>query len=158
MSVIFPFISPVNGISFYKEKAIRAKIGDHITILRDRDNRYDVNAFKILHNNNLIGFLPKEISFKLANLTYETLVAEIHQVLSTDKGFGLRIRVQGPNKIKSDLEIDEFIDNEVEKILVKNKQGRILGEFVSLEGDKVRVKRENMSDILYPAKLTNILN
>jgi hypothetical protein len=157
MSIIFPFISPVNGITFYKENALKANVGDPLEIVRDRDNKYDINAFKILHKNNIVGFLPKPISYKLANLSYEKLEAFVSQVLSSEKGFGLRIKVIDSNLSALDISTDKYIERSVEKILVKNKQGRVLGEFVSVEGDKIRVRRNNMSDILYPAKLTNIL-
>ena len=57
---VFPLESfTISGISFYQSKLEDITYDSELTMELDPDNEYDKDAIKILYNNELIGYVPK---------------------------------------------------------------------------------------------------
>lgn len=151
MSLVLPFIAPVNGITFHLGQAKLAKEGDLITIKHDSSNTYDFKAMEIIHQGNAIGFLPKEIAHRLFDNGLKTFSGIIAQVLSSEKGFGLRVKVLS----SEDAVRDPAIENHQRELYISNRQGRLLGKYHSSDNEKVNVLHSSGRIIAYPIPLTN---
>lgn len=53
--------SPLAGFQFYDGKALwdEMKIGDALTLIRERDNPHDANAVRVEWNGNRLGYIPR---------------------------------------------------------------------------------------------------
>lgn len=92
MTLKYPFIVPVNGITFHKEYAMNAKQGMKVVIMHEA-NKYDELAFEIKLNDKRIGYLPKQLSHRLYSQGKRKMHGIVSQVLDTENGFGLRIKI-----------------------------------------------------------------
>lgn len=151
MSLLFPFVAPVNGITFHLDQAKMAKVGDLVSISHSLTNSYDSKAMEITHQGTPIGFLPKEIAHRLFDQGFSSLSGIVAQVLSSEKGFGLRVKV-----LKDEADIEEVKTEKTNNdIFISNRQGRPLGKYHSNVGDKVSVLHSSGRIITYPIPLTN---
>ena len=53
--------SPLAGFQFYEGKALwdEMRVGDVLTLVRERDNPYDANAVRIEWKGNRLGYIPR---------------------------------------------------------------------------------------------------
>jgi hypothetical protein len=53
--------SPLAGFQFYEGKALwdEMRVGDALTLVRERDNPYDANAVRIEWKGNRLGYIPR---------------------------------------------------------------------------------------------------
>jgi hypothetical protein len=53
--------SPLAGFQFYDGKALweDMKVGDALTLVRERDNPHDANAVRVEWNGNRLGYVPR---------------------------------------------------------------------------------------------------
>lgn len=53
--------SPLAGFQFYDGKALwdEMKLGDALTLIRERDNPHDANAVRVEWNGNRLGYIPR---------------------------------------------------------------------------------------------------
>lgn len=151
MSLVLPFIAPVNGITFHLGQAKLAKEGDLITIKHASSNTYDSKAMEIIHQGNAIGFLPKEIAHRLFDQGLKTFSGIIAQVLSSEKGFGLRVKVLS---VAEDAK-ESFVEPHQSELYISNRQGRLLGKYHSNDNERVSVLHTSGRIISYPIPLTN---
>jgi hypothetical protein len=53
--------SPLAGFQFYGGKVLwdEMKVGDALTLVRERDNPYDANAVRVEWNGSHLGYIPR---------------------------------------------------------------------------------------------------
>lgn len=55
-----PMSFKIAGISYYQEKIKNVLLDQKLIMMKDPSNKYDKNAIKILYNNDIIGYVPKD--------------------------------------------------------------------------------------------------
>src|SRR5688572_413563 len=53
--------SPLAGFQFYDGKALwdEMRVGDELTLVRERDNPHDANAVRVEWKNSRLGYIPR---------------------------------------------------------------------------------------------------
>ena len=63
---MFPVTSCLlSGVSFYKDIVKNISIGDILEMSFDSKNKYDSNAIVIKKNDNICGYIPREVQAKI---------------------------------------------------------------------------------------------
>ena len=169
MSIHFPFISPVTGVTFYTEALGRVKEGMVAELYHDKGNSYDSNAVAVKILGNQVGFLPKELAKRVVLSGGEFWSGVVVNVLKSHNGIGLRLSVTHPSKVQdlTPTSISPSTNNDVknaqviieDKILptpkpllniVKAKSGRILGTLISQDKTYTTVLTDQGREVRYP--------
>lgn len=149
-NIHLPFISPVAGVSQYQSEVMLVDVASMLTIEHEPDNPYDNNACAIKFNNQLLGYLPKILAAKLVSTGETSWQGEVVEILDGINR-GLRVRVSKLNSPKIVHKPKPV--KEADPLKVQSKSGRILGEFVRVEGLNIIVKSAQGVEVSYPKEL-----
>ena len=148
MNHFSPFIFPVTGVTFKKEAVDKVVEGDSVSLIRDPENEFDVNAIVVLINGSQVGFVPAALAVRLSKSRANSWLGEVERVLVHEGNKGLRVKVNE--------EID--VSKEEQKIaqVVYSVSGRYLGELLDVSGRKARIKASTGRTITYPVDVITI--
>lgn len=149
----YPFIVPVNGVSFRQDAALRVRRGDSVDIRRQPDNPHDPQAMAIFLSatGDHLGYMPAPLARRIAD---DHLVGHIDEVLGGATR-GLRVKVTGvaaeeADSVPEGASLESHAPAAASEVFTRS--GRLLGTFVSAEGGKVTVATP-AGEVSYPEKV-----
>jgi hypothetical protein len=162
VSIHFPFISPVTGVTFYSDALAKVKEGMVAELYHDKANEFDSNAVAVKVSGNQVGFLPKELARRVVQSGGEFWSGVIVNVLKSHNGIGLRLSVDHQSEplqnevLLENIEPKSIIDTLVELVDVKAKSGRLLGTLISKDSTHTKVLTPQGREVLYPNGLLQL--
>lgn len=160
MSLLFPFTTPVRGVSQYSAAVAQANTGDYAIVRHDPLNPYDANACEVIVNNELVGYLPALLAARLVH-TAAQWEGQITEKFGGEHP-GLRISVRGAvpssnvnlNAISENAQpVDVLLPTpRTPSRLVAAHSGRILGSFIEELAGVIVVETPN-GRVPYPSDL-----
>jgi hypothetical protein len=92
------FVFRVAGISHYQYAASRCRTGDAVVLMPEPENHFDPNAIRVEVNGEQIGYVPKEMTHELYDVTLFTpgAAACVLRVLGGDSGYLIGVEVEVP--------------------------------------------------------------
>lgn len=160
MSIRYPFVSKVVGISQYQQAASMLSVGAEVVIEHEPDNPYDANACVVHVDGRTIGYLPRNLAQRVVNGGSTRLRGEVVNKHDTKATIGVEIRVIGPFDAHPAAIPSAATAQAVSGglVVVAKRSRRVLGrlERVDREGRSVIVNDGNGS-IPYPDGLVDIV-
>jgi len=159
VSIHFPFISPVTGVTFYPDALRKVEEGMIAELYHDKENTFDSNAVAVKVSGAQVGFLPKELARRVVQTGGNFWSGVIVNVLKSNNGIGLRLSVEkeiprpftesGADKPNENIAL-QLKPNLASKIEVKARSGRILGTLLSKDSSFTTVLTSQGREVRYP--------
>jgi hypothetical protein len=162
MSIHFPFISPVTGVTFYSDALAKVREGMVAELYHDKGNQFDSNAVAVKVSGSQVGFLPKELARRVVQSGGEFWSGIVVNVLKSHNGIGLRLSVDHQSEpkqkevIKEDINLVLKTNTPVELEEVKAKSGRLLGTLISKDSTHTKVLTPQGRQVIYPNGLLQL--
>ena len=97
-----PTIIKLSGVSFCQDVINTLNEKDELILELEPDNKYDINAIKVLFNNNLCGYIPKKYKINDEEIILNELIKKKFTKISTKYSIQVKklYKWEGPTGIE----------------------------------------------------------